>query len=105
MTFIFPDAVRDVLQACAHFRSRRIGIELLQSEIAKGEQAIVAHEERILRGVLKKAESGLEILRFTEDDSYSLGLRVVDAVEHAFREWQAGDDSSLNGGPGAIPNH
>ena len=67
-TWLYPEAVQRVEQACHAFLSRQSGIEQVQAALLQSEQEIVALDEKWLRSVLFDAENKLEEIQFTVSD-------------------------------------
>jgi len=64
-SWLYPDAVRRVRQACAAYLAGQADIGHAQAALRQAEQAIVALEEKWLRALLFQAENRLEEIQYT----------------------------------------
>lgn len=67
-TWLYPEAVQRVEQACASFLSQEATIEQVQAALRQSEQEIVALDEKWLRSLLFDAENKLEEILYTVSD-------------------------------------
>ncbi|MBV7485430.1 hypothetical protein [Bordetella sp. BOR01] len=67
-TWLYPESVQRVEQACHAFLSRQSSIEQVQAALLQSEQEIVALDEKWLRSALFEAENKLEEIKFTVSD-------------------------------------
>ena len=67
-TWLYPEAVQRVKQACASFLSHEATIEQVQAALRQSEQEIVALDEKWLRTLLSDVENQLEEILYTVSD-------------------------------------
>lgn len=87
-TWLYPDAVARVEQACNAFLSHEATIEQLQSALRQSEQEIVALDEKWLRALLFEAENKLEEILYTVSSDQQAHA-ANDVVRHVLDNLQA----------------
>jgi len=88
--WLYPDAVRQVRQACAAFLSGDADIPRVQAALRQAEQTIVAHDEKWLRALLGQAENRLEEIQYTLVDP-ARAAAARDTLQQVLRALDAHD--------------
>jgi hypothetical protein len=83
------DLVDKLKKTFLDYRSRHIGVEELQAAIWSAAQLVTAVEEKELRRFLQNAESRLDLLRFTVDETalFDKALKLVSEIEDHVQKW------------------